>query len=369
MYLLKHKKYKNKSNDMFILLKQYGGKNMFDKMIIIRELGKGNFGKTYLIEINNKQYALKKQNITEKDYLSNSSDMTIFLNNELDFYNWINKLNDDDKQFFMEMYEYNRYESNGKYYQDTIVSLKNGTIFSIINELNRNEIISIFIQIVYALDIMHKNGFYHCDSKSDNIGYVNTKEKYINVGTNKVKSFGKVASLLDYGSVISKKNIGIIDTKYDEQLKVSEMYNIDLWLLIDYLLLNNGYVYLQLGNLGFLVENIIKIINLLDDKIIDEILLTMKKDFMFPNIEFFSDFIHNRKNIAGKIKNKVHKTLCYEFLQILCILHYDIFIGLLEKVFKVSIIPYDQLFTRDELLFVKKSYMDMQKIIDVFLKF
>jgi serine/threonine protein kinase len=351
-------------------------------MKIIKKIGKGNFGQVYLVKINEKNFILKRQKITTEDYLSNPNDITIFINVELDFYKWIKTIDEQDKFFFMEMYEFRRYEcdfefipimgpintelSNSKYCQDTIVSLKDGTVINIINDLLKEEIISIFIQIVHAIYLMHKNGYYHCDTKIDNIGYTITHEKYITIGTNKIKSYRKIACLMDYGSVISDKNKKKINSKYDEQLEMQELYNIDLWNIIDSLLLNNTNIYIQMGNLGFSAENILRIIILLENEIIDEILSLMTDYLMLPNMNLFSIFIYEHKASKIKYENKIQKTLLYEFLQILSIVRYDIFIKCLNDIFGIEIKPAKRLFVREEIMTIKKSHNDMKKIIEIF---
>jgi serine/threonine protein kinase len=379
-YIKKYIKYKNK---MCVALKrcQYGG-SLFCDMKIIKKIGKGNFGQVYLVKINEKNFILKRQKITTEDYLSNPNDITIFINVELDFYKWIKTIDEQDKFFFMEMYEFRRYEcdfefipimgpintelSNSKYCQDTIVSLKDGTVINIINDLLKEEIISIFIQIVHAIYLMHKNGYYHCDTKIDNIGYTITHEKYITIGTNKIKSYRKIACLMDYGSVISDKNKKKINSKYDEQLEMQELYNIDLWNIIDSLLLNNTNIYIQMGNLGFSAENILRIIILLENEIIDEILSLMTDYLMLPNMNLFSIFIYEHKASKIKYENKIQKTLLYEFLQILSIVRYDIFIKCLNDIFGIEIKPAKRLFVREEIMTIKKSHNDMKKIIEIF---
>jgi len=68
------------------------GKNIFDKIKIISKIGSGFQGETYLIQINNKELIFKRQKITENEYVNNTFDNQNY--REIQFYKWINKLND-----------------------------------------------------------------------------------------------------------------------------------------------------------------------------------------------------------------------------------------------------------------------------------
>ena len=75
----------------------------FDKIHIIKELGYGMYGTTYLAKYYNKLYALKIQHILEKDIVK---DYKNEIWREMSLYNYINKLNKDDQLFFTKLYGY-----------------------------------------------------------------------------------------------------------------------------------------------------------------------------------------------------------------------------------------------------------------------
>jgi hypothetical protein len=66
-------------------------------------------------------------------------------------------------------------------------------------------IYSFIIQIVYALNLMHTNGFFHRDIHGKNICYKKTSIKTINIFNMKIPTFGYLFSIIDYKSVISNK--------------------------------------------------------------------------------------------------------------------------------------------------------------------
>ena len=60
----------------------------FSKIKVIKKLGAGMLGTVYLIEYDNKQYAMKKQKILEQDKDRSSLSVTW---RELFFYEYVNK--------------------------------------------------------------------------------------------------------------------------------------------------------------------------------------------------------------------------------------------------------------------------------------
>ena len=89
------------------------------------ELGVGMFGTTYLVSYKNKKYALKVQNILSSHRNKN---FNYELWRELDLYNYIDKMNDNDKKFFTKLYSYQIY-NNCKHKQKREVELKGNNSF------------------------------------------------------------------------------------------------------------------------------------------------------------------------------------------------------------------------------------------------
>jgi hypothetical protein len=103
-YRYKYIKYKTKYLKMKNINNQIGsGKNIFDKIKIINKIGCGFQGETYLIKIKNKEFILKRQQITEDEYTNDTFNNQIY--REIEFYKWINKLR-KNKIFFMQMNNY-----------------------------------------------------------------------------------------------------------------------------------------------------------------------------------------------------------------------------------------------------------------------
>ena len=187
---------------------------------IIRKIGDGFFGNIYLIKIKNKKYVLKRQKILKKDTKKN---LKLLIWREIEFSEFVNKLPKNKRGFFMEMYEYKVIKCNinmkfdygindsklkklneSKYCLDIIYEYKNKTIYNLLkkNTISLKEKYSFLIQILYALDIMKKNGYTHNDLHALNITY----EKYDNIKIRNynIKSKYKY-SLIDYGFINNKK--------------------------------------------------------------------------------------------------------------------------------------------------------------------
>jgi hypothetical protein len=82
-YKIKYLTLKNKNNQIG------SGKNIFEKIKIINKIGSGFQGETYLIQINDKELILKRQKITEDEYINNTFDNQIY--REILFYKWMGK--------------------------------------------------------------------------------------------------------------------------------------------------------------------------------------------------------------------------------------------------------------------------------------
>ena len=69
----------------------------FNNIKIIKKLGSGVFGTTYLVTKDNKKYAMKIQHILPKH---RTKSFQYELWRELDLYEYINTLNKNDSKFF-----------------------------------------------------------------------------------------------------------------------------------------------------------------------------------------------------------------------------------------------------------------------------
>ncbi len=187
---------------------------------IIKELGHGLFGTVYLVEKNGKNYALKVEHILEKDVEKN---LRSPLWREIDFFsNFASKHKDQ----FIQLIEHDIIK-NCEHKQKQNKNVPNATknlvkslsqsrycsrkIYTLIDDViaainpNLNEIYSIIAQAVYAAYQMNKAGYVHMDLHLGNIGFVNTKDKFIKIFGKDVPTFGRKVQLIDFGFVLNRK--------------------------------------------------------------------------------------------------------------------------------------------------------------------
>ena len=215
---------------------------------IIKELGAGNHGTVYLVK-NKKtkqKYAMKIQKIAKED-LEESLKSPIW--REIDF---AETLSSNYPQQFMKIYEYKNkkcnyvhylsergwynltYKNLEKYYRNLydspycsikITSIVDDTLHHIIYKIDDKKIVlDLFIQIVNIIYLINKEGYYHRDLHSSNIGVIFTKDKYITILNKQVLTHGYILSAIDYGMVLHKKYI------LDETEKNELKHNNDLYL-------------------------------------------------------------------------------------------------------------------------------------------
>jgi len=229
---------------------------------IISLLGSGVFGETYKVKYKGKLYALKRQKILKTD-INNKSTRSAVLR-EVNFFKWIKKLPEAEQQFFAvpEKVEYTKncqltetrdqnldpyllkqkeVLNKSTFCIDILMDLKDGVVDDLV-KLSKKERYSICIQILYALYLMHKNGYVHGDIHAGNIAYKkikDTKKLTLIFGDKKIKidSCGYQISLIDYGFVLNRKfnltenemnNFNwLMDRKNDVTQLLSYLTNID----------------------------------------------------------------------------------------------------------------------------------------------
>jgi serine/threonine protein kinase len=215
-----------------LLTNQYGGiRSSADKYTILSEIGHGMMGSVYLVkDIDSKKYAMKIEHVFKKDikesYLSHiwrEIEFAKFMHNKypehfMELYdNWIDskcahiqdwsKIGMDIKKLPLDSQIYYNKLFASKYCAVKIWSLIDLTLKDLIGKGNISEQIyyDLFLQALYVLWLVHKEGYLHGDWKLDNIGLVKTSNKYINILGHQVKTHGYIAQLIDYGGVIHKK--------------------------------------------------------------------------------------------------------------------------------------------------------------------
>jgi len=240
-----------------------------DNYKIIKKLGNGMFGTVYLVEKNNKNYALKIEHILEKSIKKNMHEQ---LWREIDF---CEKFGNRYPDQFIKLIDYDvidncthkqRYShkelvkgegklakiyeqlKNSPFCSRKIYSLIDFNFEKIQNKLDTSQIYSALIQLIYGVSLLHNNNYVHGDLHSGNIGIVESDKKYIKINNLHVPTFGNIFKLIDYGRILNKKNC-----KNSSELKD---YNI-LWeneignLLNSLCIKENFYEYLRKNKIKF----------------------------------------------------------------------------------------------------------------------
>lgn len=238
------------------------------KLIIIKELNSGGFGTVYLVldSKSKNYYALKKEKILKRDieryidyenptYPYNFSSSPLY--RELDFaYNFANK----HPQFFMQLKSWDIEENcdyknpNQNWYKDVLAvhsdykdmphmielalhkkkmdessycvrkvySLVDGTIRDLLSSnTNKDVIRSLWIQFVYSVYLLDKEGYELSDTSESNVGFIKTNKKYIYLTIDNVRKripiFGYQLQHIDYGDSVNK-NKADVSYNYDGKM-------------------------------------------------------------------------------------------------------------------------------------------------------
>jgi len=188
---------------------------------IIKKLGEGTFGKTYLVKYKDKKYALKIEHILNNER-KKSFKNKIF--RELDLFNYISKLNNEDKSFFVNLYNF---EINNDCYQNITDKLKTEKTkksqlcvkylmdycgkytldkYESKYNLSKKRRLSILLQIIKIILILYNGGYSHNDLHvGTNIMVTKTKKKYFTLNNYKVPFYGIQCVAIDYGEVTHEK--------------------------------------------------------------------------------------------------------------------------------------------------------------------
>jgi serine/threonine protein kinase len=242
----------------------------FNNIKIIKKLGAGTFGTTYLCEYKNNKYALKIEHILEKD---KKKDFNNQLWREIDVYNYIDMMPKADQLFFTKMHAYEIFDDckhqqirsfkldmNDKKnpFAQQLKKLDESTwciqylldykgktnlgefLIKYGSKLKAKQIYSIVLQIIHIMLLLKKGGYSHNDLHDGNVMITKTDKEYFILNNTKIPYYGYQLSAIDYGEVLNKK-FGI---KYKNYLK-GFLKDSDLWLF------NEMY-----NNVRLLIENI-----------------------------------------------------------------------------------------------------------------
>ncbi len=383
-----NKYHNNKMNYQRLFLTLMGGSKGIDwnDIVIIKELGKGYNGTTFSVKINDKIYALKRQKITLLEYNDTNKSTLLPINRELFFFEWINGLSENDKKFFMRMYYYRRYECDfqfvplrgtlsdelqeSKYCQDIILDKKDATIENIIDHLDKNKIISVFCQTVYAIYLMHRSDYYHFDTKLDNICFNKTKHKKIKLGIfGKIKTHGLNISLIDYGNIL---NINYEMNENEKELyDTAKLCNLDLFLLVEYVLMNNVKIYRQIDKhrINIKPREVFEIIKTIDPNVYKTLISYIYDEIKLLYVKDFDFFLQNGGTFDECKKIPKHMDILFEIMHVYQLLFKDKYYKSLNSYFNMVFDPNELLFTTDEILYVKKNHMNLNLILNKFINY
>lgn len=230
-----------------------------DSLQVIKKLGKGAMGTTYLVEIHKKHYICKIEKISEKDIVH---DLRVNFWREIEFAQFAKQYSD----YFMTLLSYEillnckhkqpipkifksdesmNNKNNSKYCTKLIYSpVLDGTLRQFnkkIGNVKTKEFYSMFCQIIYSLKLLSDNNWYHNDVHSGNIMFKHTSKKTIKIdGDIVIPTFGLKWFLIDYG-FISHVNFpvnneyekNIFKNKYFDSINfIISTLNLSVWKII-----------------------------------------------------------------------------------------------------------------------------------------
>ncbi len=277
---------------------------IFNNIKIIKELGSGTFGTTYLAKYRNKKYALKIEKIS-KSNVKKSFKNKIW--RELDLFNYISKLKPSDKDFFVKLHAYDIEKSNNnqlsvKYLIDYLGETTLDKYYYNHN-LTMKQKISFILQIAKMMLILHKEGYSHNDLHvGTNIMVIKSKKKYFTINNCKIPFYGKQLVAIDYGEV-SHKKFGI--NYKNHPFKKTFSINRDKHLFLE--IFNSTY-YL-ISDYNSLIEDCIKAKKRLPWERKVNVWSNGMKKLMNKHQDFFKD----RIEIYGKIFPEHKKNLKFIF--------------------------------------------------------
>lgn len=263
---------------------------------IIKTLGHGIYGTTFLALKNNTKYALKIERIKEKDVKKSLSSPSW---REIEF---TKKMSKKYPEHFMTLYDHTiidncthkqKYPINikklPKEFKDEITTLSNSPYCSIkiwslvdytlqqkLKKLTLKQLYSAIIQITYICYLMNKHGYSHNDLHQGNIGIKKTKKKYIKILSKKVPTYGYIYVAIDYGSILHEK----YKLSRQEKKKINDKY---LW---HYQLHIIYYLFIHNEIWDYVIKKKIQISPYDDD------LKLMKKHEIYKILKTFSNNVH-----------------------------------------------------------------------------
>ncbi len=199
-------------------------------------------GTVYMIDYDGQIYSQKIQHILENQKEQN---LKYSIWREIDLYKYIKTLDNEDKKFFISLYDYKIYDNcehkqirpyaitpiikeldNSKWCITHIIDYKgdkNLEDFLGENKITEKMVYSFCLQICKMIQILYNGGYSHNDLHPGNIMINKTNDEYFNFMDKKISYEGYQLTAIDYGSVIHKKFLG-------SDISKKFLYNRDEWL-------------------------------------------------------------------------------------------------------------------------------------------
>jgi hypothetical protein len=202
-----------------------------------------------------------------------------------------------------------------------------------------------------------------------------TSEPYIEIDmtletiTRKIKTYGVIANLIDYGVVVKDGvyPLGEDVDKVKEKIDMHLYVDVDMNLLIDYLLLNNAYLYKQIDPIDgrpFSVKNVFDIVRAVY-RISPDIYRHSKELLKYDIDEkYIDDDKYTHMDIK---KNHIFISLIYELLRMIQIYHTDEYIKIISDYYGKSI-EISKMFDYELIKEVVENKSDLRKVIDIIQK-
>ena len=245
----------------------------FDDLQIIKKLGSGTFGTSYLVKTikDNKKYVLKTQKIfySDKKLKEKVRDYKEQIWREIDLHEFINKIKDtNDQSFFTKLYDYKIFNNcdntqinelfthipyfkklnESKWCIKYLLEYKEGITlkdFLLKNTLSEKQIYSILLQLCKIILILYNGGYSHSDLHLDNIIINNTKNKYFDFMDKKIPFNGYKINVIDYGFSLHEK----YGKYYKKIIKMNggniEKYMFNEMFVATYKIINNNIKYIN----------------------------------------------------------------------------------------------------------------------------
>lgn len=216
-----------------------------DKCKILKELGHGMVGTTYLVELNSIQYALKIEKIPESHVLKKFNtkysewreiEFSEQFGNKypeqfIKLYSWdiidnCEYLNPNDFSYLPEEVQIRLQEKlDSKYCIRKLYSLVDTDLSKIIKYFNKKQIYSLIIQTAHIIWLLSTEGYTHNDLHGQNIGVIYTDKQFINILNEKIPipTYGNIYVALDFGNLT--KNTWEL-TEYEKKIQSKDTIRI-----------------------------------------------------------------------------------------------------------------------------------------------